>query len=278
MIMKKLALAVGATVALGSATLAHAGYLETATNFRANWEFSGFRNADGTPQTDGTVTLNFTKVSGVLEFNIPPPGVWFAERKGTFAWDYNGVPTPVSPLGAGMVAACAGLGFPGYDACTFTPTFVPVGAAKGSYTDVTGTHFVYDWNTNKWTSDGVSYSGGDFTASGSGLLLLLGAALGPGGGVIAGFLGSGTVAVKHAFGDDTWSLTLTESDGLNLEATLYGLDNGSIIAPPFPPGNKDGLINGLVFANGEVHIPEPGSLALMSVALVGLAARRRKAG
>lgn len=47
MMIKKLALAVGATVALGGAGVAHAGYLETATNFKANWEFSGFRNADG---------------------------------------------------------------------------------------------------------------------------------------------------------------------------------------------------------------------------------------
>ena len=77
MMIKKLALAVGATVALGGAGVAHAGYLETATNFKANWEFSGFRNADGSQQTDGTVTLNFP-----VEFR----GGLFNNDNGTATW------------------------------------------------------------------------------------------------------------------------------------------------------------------------------------------------
>lgn len=270
MIKKQLAIAATAALAIAGSGAANAGVLEYANNFSANFAFSDFTNGDN------VTTLTFSNISGNLEFNIPSTGGTFgAWRKGEFDVDYNGTGTP-SPFGSAANTACGLAGKAGWDFCSKTNTFVGLGSGTFSFTGISGSKFIYNWDTDTFTSDGTPYTVGDFSGNSVGISMLLGMFLGPVGGFISTHIGDGTLFVHQVFDGaaNSWTLTLTETAGVGLENVLKALDSGAAI-----PGLgvlNNGLIDGQVFANGVVHIPEPASMALVGLGLAGMAALRRR--
>lgn len=270
---KQLAVALGAALTLGGASLAHAGVYEYANNFSANYAFTGFSDA-GTGGDDHTFTLTFSNISGNLEFNIPSASGYFnVQRKGEFDVDYNGTGV-ASPFQAASV--CNAVGKSGWDFCSKTNSYVGVASGNFTFSGITGTKFIYNWDTDTFTSNGIPYTSGSFSGSSNGVMLLLGTFLGPVGAYIATHVGDGSVFVSHVFNGaaNSWTLTLTEDPSVGIESILKALDLG--LVPGLPTPAQNAMIDGVVFANGVVHVPEPGSLALIGLGVAALAARRRK--
>jgi len=201
-----------------------------------------------------------------VSFQVPTAGNYSAQALPNFAAsiDYDGIS--------------------GTDLGVFYPTGATLGsgylAVGGTSTklvefDFTGT------NSTIFKLDGVvqaiPYTTGDITLSGFGATTFLASLFG-----LNSFMGaaSGTVNVKYSVGQDTMDVIIDETNlvtasGRRFEDIFFAMDNG--LLPGLPAGNKNGKIDGIFAVNGSIHIPEPGSLALLGLGLVGLAAHRRKA-